>query len=246
MKIWFFTACFFVILTALAALNYRLNGQFGIETVWLALGLAPLVIWMLASGRLSEFNGFGLAFKLKEATRAPVSLAVDGERVAAGDPVVPEAISSGSKGGIDLIDQLIGRRVQAITLTAGRQGYYSNWAIEKYLERLTPQPLFRHVLITDAAGRFAALADPVELLEALRADAIDLVALLEQGQLEAIPGASVQAIPADSSKAEALRMMDRHGLARVPVVDVQGHFTGVVERDKVTSSVLAQLVSSLA
>lgn len=245
MKIWFFTGCFFVILIVLAALNYRLNDQFEIETAWLALGLAPLLIWLLGSGQLSEFNGFGLAFKLKEATRAPVSLVVDGERVAASDAIEPDAVSSSTKGGIDLIDRLIERRVQAITLAAGRTGYYSNWAIEKYLERLTPQPFFRHVLVTDREGRFAALVDPGELLEALRAGVVDLAAVLEDGQIDAIPGARAQAIPADSSKAEALRVMDRHGLARVPVVDAQGHFAGVVERDKVTSSVLAQLVSSL-
>lgn len=238
MKIWLFTGGFFTILLILVAANYRFNNEFRIDTSWLALALAPVVIWLAASGQLTEFSGFGLAFKLKQVTQQPLSLAADGS------PIEPEQITSDSKAGMDKIEQFIANRVQAITLTAHRPGYYSNWAIREYLERLAPQPFFNYVLISDADGRFAGVADPGTLLQALRQD-FDLVERLERGAVSEIPGVSAASLKIGSSKAQALQLMDRHDLARLPVVDEWGRFSGVVEREKVTSSVVAQLVASL-
>jgi len=54
---------FWLILGVLAYVNYRLNHQFQIDASWLALGLAPVIIWLLTTQQLSEFSGFGLGFK---------------------------------------------------------------------------------------------------------------------------------------------------------------------------------------
>lgn len=239
MQIWLFTAAFFAILLILILANYRLNNEFRIDTSWLALALAPVVIWLTASGQLTEFSGFGLAFKLKQAMQEPLSMVADGS------PIEPEPISSGAKGSLDRIDEYIGRRVQAVTLTTNRPGAYANWAIEQYLDRLTPHSFFKYVLITNADGKFAAIVDPEMLLGALRRGDIDLVALLEQGDIRTLPGASAVSVPVLSNKAETLQAMDRHNLAHLPVVDEWGRFVGIIERDKVTSSIVAQLVASV-
>lgn len=67
--------------------------------------------------------------------------------------------------------------------------------------------------------------------------------LIESNDVSAIDGISAISIASGSSKQESLQLMDRHGLAELPVVDDFGKFVGVVERDKITSSIVAELVS---
>ncbi len=46
------------------------------------------------------------------------------------------------------------------------------------------------------------------------------------------------------SKQVSLQLMDENGLSELPVVNESHVFVGVVERNKITSSIVAQLVSS--
>lgn len=238
MKIWIFVVCFFVILLALAIINYRINKEFKIETSWLALGLAPVIIWLMTTDQLSEFSGFGLAFKLKEATAKPVSLKLDG------DVIKPEQISADEKEGLGKIDSFIRRKVTAVTLKINKPRYYNNWAISQYLERLTPYSFFKYVLFVKEPDVFVGIVDADALYDQMRNSSLDLVARLESGRIEDIAGLSTTSIQSGSSKEASLQLMDERGLAWLPVVDEEGHFKGIVERDKITSSIVTQLVSS--
>ena len=236
MTIWILAALFFLILGLIVYIHYRVNGEFKIETSWLALSLAPVVIWLLATQQLSEFSGFGLAFKLREVTNSAVSLKADG------DAIRPERISRDEKEGIGKIEQFKRDRVAAVTLVVGKQNYYNNRAIQRYLRELVPMSFFRYVLFEDAQGQFRGVVDGSRLLEQLQ-DGLDLVRLIESSDVSAIDGISAISIASGSSKQESLQLMDRHGLAELPVVDDFGKFVGVVERDKITSSIVAELVS---
>ena len=238
MKIWIFAIGFFVIVFLLVLVNYRINKEFKIETSWLALALAPVLIWLLTTDQLSEFSGFGLAFKLKEATAKPVSLQLDG------DIIKPEQISSDEKEGLSKIDSFIRRKVTAVTLKINKPHYYNNWAISQYLERLTPYSFFKYVLFVKEPNVFVGIIDASALYDQMRNSNFDLVARLEAGRIEDIAGVSTTSIQSGSSKEASLHLMDKLGLAWLPVVDEEGHFKGIVERDKITSSIVAQLVSS--
>lgn len=237
MKIWIFVVLFFLILGALVFANYKLNNEFKIDTPWLALGLAPVVIWLLTTQQLSEFSGFGLAFKLKEATAKPVSMKFDGNLIK------PEHISADAKGGLSKIPSFIRNKISAITLTVGRAGYYVNQAIEEYLIELTPHPFFKYVLFMKESGEFVGIIDAGQLLHEMQNNGLDVVNYVERGDVSAIPGIRLKYISTGSSKEKSLQVMDQEGLSELPVVDEQGHFIGIVERDKITSSIVAQLVS---
>lgn len=238
MTIWIFVALFVVILLGLVVTNYKLNKEFKIDTSWMALGLAPVVIWLLTTQQLSEFSGFGLAFKLKEATAKPVSMKFDGNLIK------PEHISADAKGGLSKIRDFLKNKTSAITLTVGRTGYYGNWAIEEYLKELTPHPFFKYVLFMKESGEFAGIIDAGQLLHEMQNNRLDVVMYIENGNVSSIPGIRLKSIPTGSSKEKSLQVMDQEGLSELPVVDEQGHFIGIVERDKITSSIVAQLVSS--
>jgi len=237
MTIWILIALFFLILAALTLVHYKINHEFKIETSWLALGLAPVVIWLLTTQQLSEFSGFGLAFKLKEVTNSAVSLKVDGNAIR------PERISRDEKEGLGKIESFKRNRVAAVTLVVGKQNYYNNRAIRRYLEELTPMSFFKYVLFENRNGEFSGVIAADKLLEEMLAGNIDLVALIESGDISSIDGVSKTSILSGSSKQESLQLMDRHGLAELPVVDEFGKFVGVVERGKITSSIVAELVS---
>lgn len=237
MTIWILTALFFLILTLIAVVHYRINKEFKIETSWLALSLAPVVIWLLATQQLSEFSGFGLAFKLKEVTASEVSLKVDGNAIS------PEKISSDEKGSIGKIESFKRDRVAAVTLVVGKQNYYNDRAIQKYLRELTPLSFFKYVLFENQAGEFRGVISADKLYEDMLAGNVDLVASIESGDISGIDGIRAISTPSGSTKQESLQLMDRHGLSELPVVDEFGKFVGVVERDKITSSIVAELVS---
>ena len=238
MTIWILIISFFAILSLIALINYKLNKEFKIETSWLALSLAPVVIWLITTQQLSEFSGFGLAFKLNKVTATPVSLQLDG------DLIQPEAISSDAKEGIGKIDLFKRDRVAAITLEVGKRGYYLNSAIQQYLRELTPLSFFKYVLFLDKDSKYRGMINGDKLLEEMRSRNIDLVDLLEANNITGISGVNIASITSGSSKQAALQLMDTHSLSELPVVNDSGHFIGVVERNKITSSIVAQLVSS--
>lgn len=241
MHIWLFIILFFLILAALTAVNYKINHNFKIETSWLALALAPVIIWLLTTQQLAEFSGFGLAFKLKEATAKTLSLAVDG------DAITPEQISpitSDAKEGRGKIDSFIERQLSAVTLQLRRPDYYANRAIANYLEVLTPYDFFKYVLFVDDGGTFAGLVDARKLLFEMRRHNLDVVERIESGRIDDMPGLRRTTVTLKSSKKEALQIMDSKGLAELPVVDNGHRFVGMVERDKITSSIVVRLVST--
>lgn len=238
MSIWIFIVSFFLILAAIAYLNYKINNEFKIESSWLALSLSPVVIWLLATQQLSEFSGFGLAFKLDKVTSTPVSLQLDG------DLIKPEKISRDEKGGLGKIESFKRNRVAAITLELGKQRYYLNSAIETYLEELTPLSFFKYVIFKDKSGEFRGIISTTKLLEEMSSGNIDLVKLIESNDISSVRSISTISVPSGSSKQKSLQLMDSHGLSELPVVDEFNSFVGVVERSKITSSIVAQLVSS--
>ena len=238
MEIWVFIVLFFLILVGLAFINYRVNREFKIETSWLALALTPVIIWLLTTQQLAEFSGFGLAFKLKEVTSTSVSLQLDGNQIK------PEQISRDTKEGIGKIESFKRNRVSAIKFELGRKGYYLNSAIERYLRELTPLSFFKYVLFETQSGEFKGMISGTKLLEEMRSGRINLVKLIESGDISKINDIRTTPIVTGSSKQVALKLMDQHGLSELPVIDESKAFVGVVERGKITSSIVAQLVSS--
>ncbi len=228
---------FFAILFTITLINARINGGFKIETSWIAIALAPTVIWLLASGQLSEMSGFGVAFKLREAVARPFSLKVHGSKI------VPEVLPTDEKAGLAAIPGFIENRIPAMTLQLQRKNYYDNAAIMEYLRRLTPHDFFRFVVFIDQAGKFKALIAARSFYEQIRMHKLDVVEMLETADLSALKGLVTSSISSNSNKREVLEKMAHENLSELPVIDDDGHFTGIIERDKLTSSIVLDLVT---
>jgi CBS domain-containing protein len=237
MNIWLSIGSFFAILIVLVLIHAKVNGGFKIEMSWVALALTPAIIWLLVNGSLAEFSGFGIAFKIKEASAQTFSLSLEGDKIEF------STIEQEEKGGTDRIDRMIEQRTPALAFVLGRKGYYNQHAIEDYLRRLTQHEFFKYGVFIDASGKFQGMTDARKLLRQL--DNLGLVKVIEERALDAIPGVAIQSVSATGSKRQALQIMHDHNLNELPVVDEDARLVGVVERNKLTSSILMQLVSDL-
>ncbi|WP_031434000.1 CBS domain-containing protein [Methylomarinum vadi] len=228
---------FFAILFVITLLNARINGGFKIETSWIAIALAPTVIWLLSSGQLAELSGFGVAFKLREAVARPFSLKVHGSKI------TPEVLPTDEKAGLAAIPGFIENRIPAMTLQLNRRNYYDRAALMEYLRRLTQHDFFRFVVFVDQTGKFKALIHAKSFYQQLRAHQLDIVTMLESANLSPLKDLISSSISSDSNKREVLEKMAHENLSELPVTDEDGHFTGIIELDKLTSSIVLDLVT---
>ncbi len=239
MVMWLLVGAFFVILLSLTITHAKVNGGFKVETSWIAIALSPAIIWLLATGQLAEFSGFGLGFKLREASAKPFSLNLEGSKI---DPI---PLKLGEKEGVQRIPSLVRSRVSALTFELGRRGYYYGPAIRKYLDELTKYDFFRYVVFTSRDGEFRGLVPARALLDQMRAGNIDLVRLIEEGIVDKLSGLVTASVWTTSNKREALKIMEGKNVAELPVVNDDKRFVGIVERDKLTSSILLELVARI-
>ena len=192
---------------------------------------------MLSSGQLAELSGFGVAFKLREATARPFSLNLDGTKIE------PEVLPANEKEGMEAIPRFIEKRVPAMTLQIGRQSYYYGPAIMEYLERLTKHDFFRYVVFVDGSGQFIGLVPARTFYEQLHTHNINIVSVIEKGDIKILDGIVTSAISTNSNKREVLEKMAAENVTELPVIDEGKRFIGVIDRDKLTSSVVLDLVS---
>lgn len=237
MRLWLLIFSFFAILLVITLINARINGGFKIETTWIAIVLAPTIIWLLSSGQLAELSGFGVAFKLREAVARPFSLKTHGSQI------TPEMLPSDEKAGLAAIPGFVENRIPAMTLQLERKDYYSGAAIMEYLRRLTQHDFFRYVIFIDLDGRFKALIPARSFYEQIRTHHLDIVKLLETGDIYRLKGLIADSITRDSNKRKVLEKMAEDNLSELPVIDEDGYFTGIIERGKLTSSIVLDLVA---
>ncbi|MGR9044558.1 MAG: CBS domain-containing protein [Gammaproteobacteria bacterium] len=237
MRLWILIASFFGLLFLITFIDAKINGGFKIETTWVAIALAPTLIWLLSSGQLAELSGFGVAFKLREAIARPFSLNLDGLKIE------PEVLPANEKEGISEIPKFIEKRVTAMTLQVGRRGYYFGPAIMEYLDRLTRYDFFRYVVFIDGAGKFIGLVPARTFYDQLRTQNIDIVSVIEQGDIKILNGLVTNTVSNSNNKREVLEKMAKGNVAELPVVDDENRFIGIIDRDKLTSSIVLALVA---
>jgi len=235
--IYFLAISFFVILIFISWVNYKVNKEFKIETSWIAISLSPVIIWLLTTQEISELSGYGFAFKFKEASATPISLQLDGSAIK------PSQIVKDKKGGYRDVDLFKKKRVQALTLVLGKKNYYSNDAIKYYLKELTPYPFFKYVLFVSQNDEYRGMMRGDVLLGEIQSGGIDLVKLIESSEISKIHGVITNSILRGSTKQYTLQIMEENNLSEIPVINDASVFIGVAERDKITSSIVAQLVS---
>jgi hypothetical protein len=128
-------------------------------------------------------------------------------------------------------------------------------AITDYLEQLTQYPFLRYIVMNNSDGSFFGIADARQIADIIRGsrprfDATNLADWLSsanKAELEALPGfiPSEKALHNSDDKQKALDKMNSLDMQVLPVVDEAGRFDGIMDRSKLTASILTQIAEHL-
>lgn len=251
------TTLFGVVLAAFAVW-LRGRGKLELKLADVAIGSIPLLFWLVASGQVQKLGFAGVELEVREAILAATSEPVQAQ-VTSVEGIVDriESGERGAKGAVDLLPELLRQRIEALEFRLGRGDYYVASAIQRYLEALGSQAFFRYVLVFDEQGRLFGMFDEASLLEALggERDGYErFAALLNRGgeeagrELSGLPGfvSGAEAMTPGESKRLALTRMERLGSSVLPVVEPEsGKLLGVVERDRLTASLILDIAGEL-
>ncbi len=211
----------------------------------IALMLCPLLVYGVASGRLTEFSGpggWGAKFGQIPIAREDYSAAPVDVTGAQDIPKssLPETLAQ--------VQKMQAGKPAVLTLKVGgpTPGGYTAQAVATALRNLTQYPNFKFVVFLNADSRLIAYVPGWRLLLALDANTPDSVnfinALNTNSVNSAFPGLLTATVLPETSNAKALEEMERWGLDAIPVVDpATGQLLGVVERERILSRMLMRL-----
>jgi CBS domain-containing protein len=235
---------FVLLVVLLVFLRIKTGNKFEIKNSDVVLALIPVAFWLFLTGKIQEFTfgDFRIVAAIKEASNSPVAAQVTELPV--------ESVSMGAKGGVGEIPELIRRKNQALSFRLGHGGYYGP-AIQEYLKVLTQNPFLRYIVINNADGSFFGMADARQFTAMLQANAPSFSAQAfaqwlndsNKGQIETLPGfiSAQHALKKVADKRQALELMESQDVENLPVVDDDGRFIGIVDRSKLTASMLIEI-----
>ncbi len=229
----------------------RGNVEIRLNDAVIAVLAAFLVLFM--SGRIDKFVVSSQGVTVESAKRAILAASAQPIRQQVSPlPVAP--IEESLKGGADMIPSVVARGVGSLDFLLGANAYVPQ-VVQKYLETLSAYPFFRFVTLLTPDGRVAGFIDARRLLAALQARAQgqsfeSFAAAVNRGdtaQLAKLPGflPAAAAVTPQSDKREVLARMEKLGTDWLPVLGPDGKLAGVVDRSRLTASLILDVANQL-
>lgn len=165
-----------------------------------------------------------------------------------------ESVRMDPKRGIEEIPRLIKNKTEALIFQLGYGGYYGP-AIEEYLRRLSEYSFFKYIIIIDSDGKFVGMMDARELNSIFMSpeapfnstDFARWINMSDTSSLTNLSGflSAKDAIKDDSDKQRALERMEALNTETLPVIDEVGKFVGVVDRSRLTASLIIDVANKV-
>ena len=234
---------FISVLTLLVTLRVRSGNRLEVKNTEIILSLIPVVFFLLFTGRIDslEIGQLKIESAFMEASRSPIAPQITELR---GLPVTP--VRATRKGSVSKIPRLIESRAQALRFRMGHGGYWGP-AIQDYLVELSAHPYLRFVVINRGDGTLWGVVpseDLVATLESRTGLTYERFAAWLNSESEEAPKAlrtvilAKEALTDASDKSEALGRMEDLNLEFLPVVNKKNRFVGIVERSRLTASLI--------
>lgn len=234
---------FILVMAVLMILRMKIGEKFEVRNSDILIAIIPVALWLVLTGKIQklEFGEFKIEAAFVEASKTAITKQITPVKL----PV--ESIRMDPKQGVEEIPQLIKNRTEALHFELGYGGYYGP-AIEQYLERLSDYHFFKHVIITEEEGKFVGIADAKELNSVFSAQEApyssdDFAHWINESKIASLsnlPGfvSARNAIKKSTDKQTALEKMDTLNIETLPVIDDEGSFIGVVNRSRLTASLI--------
>jgi hypothetical protein len=245
-------ASFVLILGAIVLLRAK-NSRFEVRPADIVVAIVPILVFLLVTGKLQKFEISESGIKLETAfVKAQASAIASQVTPLAGLPAEP--IRLDPKGGVAEIPHLIEHKSEGLLFRLGHGGYWGP-AIEEYFNLLTRQPFLKYLIIENPDATFFGMADARELTGLFQTEkpqytARDFAQWLNDNNREALtrlPGfiGLAHAVTKDTDKGQALRQMEALNVDNLPVVDNGKGFAGIVNRSRLTASLLIDVSDNL-
>lgn len=160
---WLLAVIFILLLAAVVFVRHKLGSGVEIKATDAAIAAIPLVLLMAASGIFKnvELPG-GFKFQTAEAIVAAARQPINAQVSAL--PLT--RVSLDAKGGVGQIPRLINEGIEALSFSIGHGGYYGP-AIWLYMNALTRNPTFRHVVVQRSEDKLFGVVGARKLVAAL-------------------------------------------------------------------------------
>ena len=237
-------AMFVGVLIVLTLVRKRLGSAFEVKNTDIVLGLLPVVLYLFTAGKITKFEYGDLKIETAflEAAQASVT-----EQVAAVSDLPVRTINASPKGGMDMIPSIAKSGSEALTFTIGYTGY-AGYVIEEYIKALKDTPV-RYAIFQNTNFDFVGMMHLHDISSGAGFNAYALSAALNAGNAEPIRAQphfipAADAITKSATKQDALKRMEDRNLDFLPVLE-DGKLIGIVERSRLTSSLLIEVASRL-
>ena len=205
--------------------QYRGSGLLKLDSKWLIVAGVPILIGLIIGNYIKSFKGFGIELEaLLELSIGKVDLmASDATDVLQGDEKRSMEYLQGLSD-----DQK--RRVQRLTFTINRQGYYQPYAVASYLTQLTN---LRYIEIRDSNQRFQALI-PITFFKSygnvLQPKIDEFIQALERNTLVDLLGNNLitDSVSENDALLDVLKRVRNSPSGELPVVSSDRILMGVV------------------
>ena len=226
------------------------------DGAFIAMVALPLIAYALVvfSDRVSEFSAGGIAVKFTEFANAEV----EASEMSADAEADVESISIIEKGSFAALQQrrekLSPKDKVAMTIVLGRDNYYTQGGVLKYLNILLAQDADMAVIFVDSSGRFVASTLGVKLRDAFNQEQMGepqyefFDAIKKDGgegldALAQVVALTTVSITPKTTNSQALNTMIAEDAALLVSVDDAGKPVGVLRKDAIVAKMLAELAA---
>ncbi len=241
----------FVLILALLVFLRATSRRFEIKATDIVVAVLPVLIFLLVTGKIQKFEVGELKIETAFVNASASAIA---SQVSAVSELPAEPVETAAKGGLREIPRLIAEKSEGLRFRLGHGGYWGP-AIEEYLVKLTRYPFLRYVIIDNSDGTFFGIADAREITALLTSrgaphDSGDFARWLNASDIRALRQISgllrvEDALTEVADKREALQQMERLDADILPVVDAERRFVGVVDRSRLTASLIIDVAQQL-
>jgi hypothetical protein len=253
------TAVFLIVVVGLRTYS---EGKIEVKLSDAMVAVIAAALMLFMSGRITKFNVTTAGVSVEGAAgRAILSAAaqpISGQVSSVAATVLPvSAMDAALKGGVNEIPNMVRREVPALEFILGA-GIYAPDAIRQYLETLAQYPFFRFVVILNKDKSLFGMIDGRKMLgilqdprSTLRFDTftrtLNQGSAADQEALTKLPGflPASAAVTRANDKRDTLERMESLGIDWLPVVSDKREFQGVVERSRVTASLILDVTNQL-
>jgi len=226
--------------------------KFEVKPTDIVLAIIPIVLYLLVTGQIESLKYGGLEFKTAfvKATEKTISSQVTPINLPIRD------IEMDPKKGIEVIPLLVQKNVEGLLFQLGYGGY-AGFAIVEYLAGLTNKdPFFHYIIINNSDGTFEGMSNGPALYKLLSGNrppfsANDVATWLNTSNkqsLRRLPGfiSAQDAVEKETTeKSKALERMEKLNVDTLPVIDKARKFVGVVDRSRLTASLIIDITQQL-